>query len=137
MLEVNSARLAAENASPGQIEEIRGVVGNLERCQQDEDQNIHWDKGFHYTIARATGNRLLFNVINSISDLVDFSIKDSRAKILMDPKNQDILIEQHKSIFSAIADGDSEAAGERMRAHLEYVNSCFEKEEYRRERHED
>ena len=133
MLEVNSARLAAENARPEQIAEIQAVVEKLELCHQDDEQNSHWDKEFHYMISRATGNRLLYNVINSISDLVDFSIKDSRAKILMDPANHGNLIEQHKAIFSAIAAGNGEEAAERMRSHLEYVNLCLENEGYRRD----
>jgi len=126
LLEVESARLAAENATPHQVAEIGNVVEWLERFQQDEEQNIRLDKEFHYTIAKASGNRLLYNVISSIADLVDFSIKDSRAKILMDPANQEILIEQHRGIYAAIADGNGAQAAKRMRAHLEFVNSCME-----------
>lgn len=126
ILEVESARLAAGNAGRVQVAELQAVVQKLEQSQQDEELNILLDKEFHYAIAKASGNRLLFNVINSISDLMDYSIKDSRAKILMDPENQGILIEQHKGIFSAIAAGDGTLAAKRMRSHLEFVALCME-----------
>lgn len=125
LLEVEGARLAAKNATPQQIEEIRSVVDLLALHQDDEEQNIRWDKEFHYLIAKASGNRLLDNVINSISDLVDISIKDSRARILMDLSNRGPLIEQHKRIYEAIAAGDGNLAAKRMREHLEFVDLYY------------
>jgi len=127
ILEVECARLAAENARPEQVTEMESVVEKLAEFQQDEEQNIHLDKEFHYTIAGCAGNRLLFNVVTAISDLLDFSIEDSRAKILMDPANQEALIEQHRGIYAAIAAGDGDLAAERMRGHLEYVDLCLER----------
>lgn len=126
ILEVEGARMAAENATLQQVAEICAVVEWLERYQQDEEQNIRWDKEFHYAIARASGNRLVYNVIKSISDLVDVSIKDSRARILMDPANQGPLIQQHKGIYSAIAAGRGDLAAARMREHLMFVDSCIQ-----------
>jgi GntR family transcriptional repressor for pyruvate dehydrogenase complex len=125
LLEAEAARLAAERATPPQLAEIGAAVERLERYQQDEEENIRWDKELHYAIAKAAGNRLLYNVINSISDLMDVSIKDSRAKILADPANQDTLVRQHKGIYAAIAAGRGDLAAARMREHLDYVNACI------------
>ncbi|SHJ99407.1 GntR family transcriptional regulator, transcriptional repressor for pyruvate dehydrogenase complex [Anaerobranca californiensis DSM 14826] len=125
ILEVSSAAMAAKNATPEQILMLQKVVKDLEENRNDENLNIKLDKKFHYTIAQITGNRLLFNILNSISDLIDISIKYTRSKILMDPQNQEILIEQHKGIFAAIAKGDPELASERMKSHLDYVNKCI------------
>lgn len=127
LLEVESARLAATEAGPEQIAKIGAAVEYLERCQQDEEQSIRWDKELHYAIAEASGNRLLYNVVISISDLVDLSIEDSRAKILMDPANRDTLHQQHKGVYAAIVAGKGDLAAQRMREHLEFVNLCMER----------
>ncbi|SES92053.1 FadR/GntR family transcriptional regulator [Anaerobranca gottschalkii] len=132
ILEVSSAAMAAKNATTEQILMLQNVVKDLEENRKDEDLNIKLDKKFHYTIAQITGNRLLYNILNSISDLIDISIKYTRSKILMDPKNQEILIEQHKGIFAAIAKGDPELASERMKSHLDYVNKCIIEQEQKR-----
>lgn len=129
ILEVNSAALAAKKASPDQIKEIRQAYLELEANQLEESQNIELDKQLHYSIARASGNRILYNILNSISDLIDYSIRDTRSRILMDPNNQTILIEQHRGLFEAIAQGDSELAASRMRKHLEFVNECMIKQQ--------
>lgn len=129
ILEVNSAVLAAKNATPEQILELQEVVRDLEKYRMDENLNIKLDKKFHYTMAKIAGNRILFNTLNSISDLVDSSITYTRSNILMDPKNLEILIEQHKGLFSAVAKGDAEMAAERMKHHLEYVNKCMMEQE--------
>lgn len=129
ILEVNSAALASKNATPEQILELQGVVQDLEKYRMDENLNIKLDKKFHYTIAKISGNRLLFNILNTISDLIDTSITYTRSNILMDPKNLEILIEQHKGLFSAIAKGDAELASTRMKHHLDYVNKCMMEQE--------
>ncbi|MTI94595.1 MAG: FadR family transcriptional regulator [Firmicutes bacterium] len=125
ILETNSAFLAAKNANQEQIEAIGAAVENLERFQLEEEQNVRLDKELHYTIARATGNRLLYSIINSISDLIDESIKYTRSRILMEPANQQTLISQHRGIYEAIAAGNAEEASRRMQSHLEYVNDCL------------
>ena len=40
------------------------------------------DKNFHYKIAEYSGNILLFNILKTVSTLVDHFIKDARKLIL-------------------------------------------------------
>jgi len=128
ILEVNCAALAAKKATLEQIEDIHQAFLELQANQTNEVQNIQLDKKLHYTIAKATDNRILLNVLNSISDLIDYSISDTRSRILMDPANQQTLIEQHYGLYEAIADRNSDLAAERMRRHLEFVIDCMRKQ---------
>ena len=53
--------------------------------------NAEIDKEFHYKIAECSGNVLIFNILKTVSTLVDHFIVDARKLILAQQENKEIL----------------------------------------------
>jgi GntR family transcriptional repressor for pyruvate dehydrogenase complex len=120
IMEVEASGLAAKRTSEEQLEELKEIVERFENCE-DEEINVINDKEFHYKIAEYSGNVLIFNILRTVSTLVDDFIKDARKLIIVQHENKEVL-SQHKEIFEAIEIHNSEAARRAMREHLDYMN---------------
>ena len=83
---------------------------------------------FHYTIAKASGNKVLFYVMKSISEAMDFHIKNTRTKLVSKKSTMENFAKQHERIFEAIKEKDAEKAMKEMRGHLDYVEKLINNE---------
>jgi GntR family transcriptional regulator, transcriptional repressor for pyruvate dehydrogenase complex len=113
-IEPITARLAAERRSDDDITVIRGHLHGM-RDAGNTDEFVDADVAFHLSIAEATSNTVLSNMINSISSLLNVWIRNV---IDAAPSREPSYLE-HIPIFEAIEVRDGEAAGEAMRAHME------------------
>lgn len=124
-LECQAAYLAAERRTYRDIEEISKRYQALESI---EDQSgYEEDFAFHYSIALATANHLLINVIDTISDRYLQYLKQRREWArnyfgLMSPS-----LSEHKAIMEAITEGKPKKSEQAMRAHLNNVMSRVSK----------
>ena len=84
--------------------------------------NVEIDKEFHYKIAECSGNVLIFNILKTVSTLVDHFIVDARKLILAEQGNKEILFSQHNEIYLSMEKHSSEAARKAMREHLDFAN---------------
>ncbi|WP_316860888.1 FadR/GntR family transcriptional regulator [uncultured Cohaesibacter sp.] len=117
--EIRSAGLAAARRSSSQIESIlraHNVVGEL---MEAEEWPYEADFQFHYEVAVATQNKrfpqFLSMIRSGIIPRKDLSGADERRRIHPNPH----LHKEHALILQAIVDGDSEAAEQAMKVHLE------------------
>lgn len=125
VLEISCARYAAVRASGEEIVEIGKYVTTLEANLGNAEVSLQADRNFHYAIARATGNRLLYKLLNSISEVIDLTIAQAIKQIGTDAERTATLIGQHRKIYEAIAQRDATLAGQAMEEHLvwaEYLN---------------
>jgi GntR family transcriptional repressor for pyruvate dehydrogenase complex len=128
VLEIDCVKLAAERATAAEIEEMESYIEDLLSSSGYEDESIKADKMFHYTIARASGNKVLLFFMRSISEAMDFHIKNTRTKLVSKEETMSDFARQHQRIFKALKDHDSEKAGAEMKNHLDYVEKLINKE---------
>jgi len=121
IMEVEASGLAAKRINNEQLKELKEIIQRLMDCE-DEDINAEIDKEFHYKIAECSGNILIFNILSTVSILVDHFIKDARKLILVKEGNKEILFSQHKEIYLSMEKHSSAAARKAMREHLDFAN---------------
>jgi DNA-binding FadR family transcriptional regulator len=118
LLEVPSARLAAELRSDEQVTILKTIVETQHDPSLSDHRIAQLDYSFHGTIADASGNRVLaafITALHRVTHPVAFlSITD-------EVKRKTVV--QHHKIVDAIERRDTEDAAEQMRAHLEFVSA--------------
>lgn len=125
-MELETAMLAADRISDAELKNLKELLDKIKDCE-DEDSNIILDKAFHYTIARASGNVLIINVLNVISHLIDEFIKDARRNILTAKSNKEELNNLHEQIYYALKDRDVGEAYRAMKGHFKLIEDTFGK----------
>jgi GntR family transcriptional repressor for pyruvate dehydrogenase complex len=121
IMEVEASGLAAKRITDEQLGELKEIMERFENCT-DEKMSAMIDKELHYKIAEYSGNVLIFNILRTVSHLVDDFIKDTRKLIIADQEKKKVLLLQHKEIYLAIEMHSSVAARKAMRQHLDYTN---------------
>lgn len=113
-LELSTARLAAERATPEQIRQIRSACDSLAKYRQAPEDASRADVAFHRAIAGATNNELYLVLVDSLGDV----LLHIRRATLGDPDRVDATVAEHRRIIDAIEDGDPESAVAAMHDHL-------------------
>lgn len=128
VLEVDAVRLAAERISAEELKELEEYIDMLSSSSGVEEKSIEADRKFHYTIAKACKNKVLYYTMISISEAMDFHIKYTRTKLVSSQKTISQFLEQHQTIYEAIKNHDGNAAMQAMQQHLDYVEKLINKE---------
>lgn len=118
MIEITGVRFAALRASESDLQEIASYVQMMEENSGDAVMSRYADKGFHYALAKATGNTLVFKLLNSISEVIDLYLARAMQRIVQDEQKIQTLIAQHKEIYEAICSKDESQAQKVMEKHL-------------------
>jgi len=130
VLEIDSARLAAERATETELEEIKKYNDILAASAGHEEKSVEADRMFHFTVAKSSKNKVLYDVMAAISDAMDYHIKYTRTKLVSESATMANFVRQHWEIYQAVKDGDSQRAMEEMKNHLDYVEKLIKKEIY-------
>jgi len=115
LLEMEAARLAALNADKSEISNIEQIVWLMQKPNITLDEYIKLDIQFHLTVAKASHNALLYQLINDAN--VVLSKYYPKACTLDIAKNSAIPLQI--KILEAIVGQDAELAQDAMRHHLE------------------
>jgi GntR family transcriptional repressor for pyruvate dehydrogenase complex len=121
VLEVPAARLAAERAEESAIEALCKAV-EREKESRGRGPKFEEHRNFHTLVVQAAGNELL-SLMNEPIFLV------LRARFLRTDVRPDFwghVDEDHEEILRRIADGNVDAAGEAMRAHLRRLRPLYD-----------
>jgi DNA-binding FadR family transcriptional regulator len=119
-LEPEVARLAARNATAGQIAEMRLCLQKT-RAAETWRQYEAWDNRLHRLIAEATQNSLLLAVLDTLS-AVRRAVTWGRLRAeRVKPSANHHSFAEHEELVAAIADRDMDRARAAMRRHLESV----------------
>jgi GntR family transcriptional repressor for pyruvate dehydrogenase complex len=124
IIEPHVAELAAENATPQEIEEMGKILRKQEECIGQGENIIETDSAFHNLMANATKNRVMERLIIALIDL----LKQSREKYLMEDENDERAkrsLEGHQRVLSAVKKGDGDAARKSMLQHLEDIEGII------------
>lgn len=119
VLEVELAGLAAERATPEDLEVLEQCLLDMARDIEVNRNYLDSDTAFHNAMTEAAGNTLLHNMISTVGDL----IVDSRRKTTMVPGSGLRALRGHQQIFDRIKARDAKGARRAMREHLADVES--------------
>ncbi len=122
LLEPPMARLAAERATPADLDVIRRFLQLMERSADGPELIVDYDSGFHISIARSTGNPTLVHMVSAIAD----ALASTRSLSLHAPHGAEKSIAGHHAIVEALVARDPPRAEEAMRAHLTDVAALIE-----------
>lgn len=120
-LESRAARLAATNRTNGDLDLIRGHLETMERDLEGGRIRPEADFQFHFEIAVATHNRFLLHLMQSIHELVEYSMKVHSEELFVNLEDQQKLFSHHLRVFKGIQNQDPDAAEAAMNEHFNHV----------------
>ena len=118
-IEMHTAGLAAQNASREQAARILAMA----EAMSDDEHHPHeamtdQDIAFHLAIAEASGNELFFQIVRSFVPLMQVAVPQAWKTRETAEERSDIL-DRHRRLGQAIADGNVEGARNAMAAHFD------------------
>jgi DNA-binding FadR family transcriptional regulator len=118
LFEAEAAALAAVSINDAEIATLERLIGEMERENDEHISGEHADREFHLTIARATRNSAVVDVVESLwearnrSPLCQHMLARARAVGVV-PR-----IDEHQTILAALRERNPKAARKAMRDHL-------------------
>ncbi|MBN2979942.1 MULTISPECIES: FadR/GntR family transcriptional regulator [Cohnella] len=126
VLETGCAALAAASRSADDLARLAGTLAEMEAHMDDEAFNEQADVRFHEQIAAATHNPLLMQLMETMAARLHDSMRDTRALwFYAERSTAERLLEEHRAIYEAIAEGDAGAATLRMQLHIAKVEQVL------------
>ena len=131
MQEMLTARIATAQITLAELRDLEKIVATNQRYAEAEDWELFLasDDDFHRKIAQATHNPFFVETVSSIMQLQRWAIKVVTGGA---PGSMVIAAQQHEVIFAAIKNGQSEAAAQAVKNHVETVLSSYRQEARRR-----
>jgi GntR family transcriptional repressor for pyruvate dehydrogenase complex len=131
MFECTLARLAAERATPDELEQLRNLVDLMREAVSagDTGNEAILDSQFHAALALASHNRILDHLFSDefslLTEHVTTNTHDASLKTADATSSAMLRLEQHQRILEAIGARAPDAAAEAMFQHLSFVKSQF------------
>lgn len=116
-IEVEAAGLAASRAGPAQFQRIGDALEAMRRAVEAGQGAAAHDWAFHVAIAEATNNACFPRTMTAFGADAIPRLRRA-AKALDDPERERRLLDEHESIFVALAAQDAEASRQAMHTHL-------------------
>lgn len=114
-LEGVSAANAAVRATQKELERLEELVSQMKAAVNERKQFAALDLEFHLTLARASGNAFLIDLISMIRS----QLARGLTKVLLLPNAIPLSLKEHIAVFEAVRKRDSEAARNAMHSHLQ------------------
>lgn len=114
-LEGLAAFLAAERINDEDLANLKRIAKELEQTELNIEDLLKKDVEFHECIFKATNNKRLHQLINSLWE----QVYRFRLSYLSDYDALQSIVEEHKMIVEAIEKGDSELARKCATEHIE------------------
>jgi GntR family transcriptional repressor for pyruvate dehydrogenase complex len=123
IFETATARMAAEQASEEEVSQIKDALEKMIKSLnvQDSEKGEEYDTAFHYAVADATHNGLLIRLFRTISEDFSRAVSTARRQLYIDQHNPHKIIDQHRRIYEAIKNHNSDLAAQAMLEHLTYA----------------
>jgi len=126
VIESGCAELAALHRDEHDLTLLEQILEKMSLSVNSEESSRLVDIQFHTAIAAATKNPYLTAMMNSLSEAMNASIRDSRNLWLYARGDSSVrLWQEHQEIYQAIRDRDPEAARSRLLRHLEQVEQAL------------
>lgn len=125
-LERLALSLALDHGGKRSIKQMEECVARLDKSTDDR-VNAELDKRIHYTLAEASGNTLLLNVLEACSGVIDEFIKDMRYEILRTEERKGMLNECHRELVQAMREKNEEKGQKALKKHFEMIDNILDK----------
>ncbi|HEY1854912.1 MAG TPA: FadR/GntR family transcriptional regulator, partial [Solirubrobacterales bacterium] len=113
-VETQAARLAAKRRTQDDLDTMKAALEAMAESVSGGGEGILGDRHFHQAILGAAHNPMLQRLFEQLADAIDKTSQSSLGLKGQPP----ISLEAHTGIYEAIAAGEEELAGERMRNHM-------------------
>lgn len=123
-LEPATAELAAIAARPSDLAQMQECLRKREEALRLDDYE-HWDYALHMSIARATRNSLLTELLDLINRMRKTAAWRQFRRPSVNPDVREISNAHHRGIVDAISRADPPAAFRAMRTHLSEVSDRY------------
>lgn len=123
-LEVLAFTLALDRVREEDLAKMEECVEKLDK-NGDSKNNATLDKIIHYTLARASGNQLLIDILEACSGVFDIFIEDMRHGILKNENRKTELNECHRHLVDALREGDREKGLQALKWHFEMIDEIL------------
>jgi DNA-binding FadR family transcriptional regulator len=110
-IEPTAARLAALNADPDAIAEIRRGIERMYSAESGKDDSLSADIAFHVAVMRATNNRFYMQLSDIVTVALQISIRFTNSLA-----GRHANVPAHESVLDAIVAHDPDTASSRMTA---------------------
>lgn len=121
LIEPQLAYLAAERATEEEIAMMEQALVLQEEAVAKGETGTDVDKSFHYIMAKATKNKVLLRLTDSMRDL----LAESRDKYLQVEGRPGKSISRHRQVLDAIKARDGELAAQIMLEHVVDIEECL------------
>lgn len=126
IIEVGCVREACERADETHLKKMEDALGKMWTVLENNELGEQADYDFHMAIAEATGNPLLVNLLDDVSETMIRTMKETRRIWLYEAeKSIQKIYDEHKLIFEAIKDKNGEEASRIMFNHLKEVEEVL------------
>lgn len=117
-IEQRTAALAAKSRTAAEAREITALADAMEIEGDDMPAMTRHDIAFHQAIARASHNALFVQIVTSFAPLMEVAVPTAW-RTRTTKKQKLIIIDRHRAVARAIADGDAVAAANAMAGHFD------------------
>ena len=119
--EIGMARLAAERATPEQVEQLRVLLDLHKESRDDPERFLETDMAFHRGIAAVSGNAIYMAVSQAMLQWLEQFYQDA----VRAPGAEKTTLAEHVKLLKCIAMHDPDAAAEALTAHLKRANKHY------------
>ncbi|WP_240420738.1 FadR/GntR family transcriptional regulator [Paenibacillus periandrae] len=126
-LEQEAAKLSAERRTDEDLAKIRFYQQECQSfsIQHDLERYVDADLKLHQTIVESTGNRMLIDLYEHITEV----IQDSITVILMEQFSDNLPPDNHDQLVEAIFAQDPDAAAKHVQQFIKEIKQAVEREE--------
>jgi GntR family transcriptional repressor for pyruvate dehydrogenase complex len=117
MFEPAVARAAALRATPDDVAALERIIEAQRRKAKGGRSTIAEDTAFHAALARATRNRVLEQLMETLNAL----LVESRTLTLRQKGRPERSIRGHENVVAALRRGDAHGAADAMHAHIDEI----------------
>ncbi len=121
LIEPQLAYLAAERATQEEIAMMEQALVLQEEAVARGETGTDVEKSFHYIMGKATKNKVLLRLTDSMRDL----LAESRDKYLQVEGRPEKSISRHRQVLDAIKARDGELAAQVMLEHVVDIEECL------------
>ncbi|PHV69961.1 GntR family transcriptional regulator [Sporanaerobium hydrogeniformans] len=114
MIEPQIAFLAAQRATPANIERLKMIIQKMQQIKSAEEENRDVDIDFHTMVAKCTQNDVLHRVVPIINE----SIREGYVKTSVVTESFNRAQKSHLNIFNAIQNRDAMTARYEAEKHI-------------------
>jgi GntR family transcriptional repressor for pyruvate dehydrogenase complex len=122
-LECATAAAAAHRHSAAQLKAIEALLRRMKRTIGDAKAFANLDLDFHLTIAEASGNPLMHDLLSMIRSQLVLGL----ARVVTLPGGTTLAYRQHATIVTALRNRDASAASEAMQIHIDSAIERYRK----------